>query len=112
MTGATDSIGYTAVFLKLIAGIAVGVFLIYSLYFHADYNYGFFKGILAFLGMLFFIGLVSMFPFGNTLTPILFEWFWHDIPFWEFTIFAWIVTGISFVANLMLFIGIAGEQRR
>ena len=43
-----------------------------------------------------------MVPFGTTFSPILFEWWWHDVPFWRFSPAAWSVTGLSMIANLLI----------
>jgi hypothetical protein len=53
-----------------------------------------------------------MIPFGTTFAPILFEWWWHDISFWDFTTPAWVVTGISMVANVLLVAGFGLAQAK
>ena len=89
------------VFLKSVSGIIVFGFLIYSLYFTGDYEVTIFMGIFAFIFLCIFIHITSKIPFVSTLSPILFEWFWHDIPFWKFTTAAWIVVGITVVTNIL-----------
>ncbi|OOZ74122.1 hypothetical protein BOW50_12535 [Solemya velum gill symbiont] len=104
MAEATMGIG---AILKYLSGFIVFGFLVYSLYFTGHYELTIFKGIIAFIVILFFIGLLSMIPFGTTFAPILFEWWWHDIQFWDFTTAAWVVTGISMLANILLISGLA-----
>jgi hypothetical protein len=60
------------------------------------------EGVIAFVMLSIFAGFTSMIPFGITFSPILFEWWWHDVPFWEFSTFAWAVTGISMIANALI----------
>lgn len=99
--------------LKAISGIVVFGFLLWSMYFQGTYEFGFFKGLLAFFVLSIFSGFTAMIPFGTTFAPILFEWWWHNVPFWEFSNPAWIVTGISMVANALLLFGIlAGSRQR
>lgn len=107
-----DAVAGIGVILKSISGFVVFVFLVWSMYFTGHYELGMFKGIVAFILLLFFSGFTSMFPFGTTFAPILFEWWWHDIAFWDFTTPAWIVTGISMMANLLLVAGIALSQNQ
>lgn len=88
--------------LKAISGLVVFGFLIWSMYFTGNYELTFFKGALAFVALSIFTGFTSMVPFGTTFAPILFEWWWHDVRFWEFSTAAWVVTGVSMVANVLL----------
>ena len=110
MSNISDAVVGTGAILKSVSGIVVFGFLIWSMYFTGHYELGIFKGILAFIVLSVFIGITSMIPFGTTFAPILFEWWWHDIPFWDFTTLAWIVTGISMAANLLLVTGIGLSQ--
>lgn len=107
-----DAIVNTGAILKAISGFIVFGFLIYSMYFTGHYELGIFKGVLAFVALSLFIGFTSMFPFGTTFAPILFEWWWHDIAFWDFTSPAWIVTSISMVANILIVAGIWLSQKQ
>ena len=101
----TEAAAGTGAILKSISGFIVFGFLIYSLYFTGCYELTIFKGILAFFVLAMFIGFTSMIPFGTTFAPIIFEWWWHNSPFWDFTTAAWIVTGISMAANLLVVFG-------
>lgn len=96
---------------KVISGIAVFSFLIWSMYFTGSYEPSFFKGVLAFIVLFIFTGFTSMVPFGTTFAPLLFEWWWHDVPFWNFSNAAWVITGISFAANLLILAAIPLESR-
>ena len=98
--------------LKAISGFVVLGFLVWSMYFQGSYEFGVFKGIVAFFLLLLFSGFTSMLPFGTTFAPILFEWWWHDVPFWEFSNAAWAATAISMVANVLLLIGILAESKK
>lgn len=98
--------------LKSVSGLIVFGFLIYSLYFTGYYELTILKGVLAFIALSIFIGFTSMIPFGATFSPILFEWWWHDIPFWDFTTAAWVVTSISMAANVLLVAGFGLAQGR
>lgn len=111
MSKVADSVSNTGALLKSVSGLIVFGFLVYSLYFTGYYELTIFKGIMAFIVLSFFIGFTSMIPFGTTFSPILFEWWWHDIPFWGFTTEAWVVTGISMAANVILLAGIGLSQR-
>jgi hypothetical protein len=97
--------------LKAISGFVVFGFLIWSMYFTGSYELTFFKGILAFVVLSIFVGFTSMIPFGTTLAPILFEWWWHDVRFWEFSAAAWVVTGVSMIANILLLAAVLLESR-
>lgn len=88
--------------LKASSVLMVFGFLIWSMYFTGSYELTFFTGILAFVALSIFTGFTSMVPFGTTFAPILFEWWWHDVPFWGFSTAAWGITGISMVANVLL----------
>lgn len=99
-----------AAVLKLAANIAVSIFLIWSVYFATSTDLGFWRGIIAFIGLVMFVGFVGMIPFGTTFAPILFEWWWHDVPFWEFSAAAWAVTSFSMLANVVALIAIVGSQ--
>lgn len=112
MSNVADAVGGTGAILKSVSGLIVFSFLIYSLYFTGYYELTMFKGILAFVVLSIFIGFTSMIPFGTTFSPILFEWWWHDISFWDFTAAAWVVTGISMAANILLVVGIGLFQRQ
>ena len=112
MSKVADSVSNTGALLKSVSGLIVFVFLIYSLYFTGNYELTILKGILAFIALSIFIGFTSMIPFGTTFSPILFEWWWHDTPFWEFTTEAWVVTGISMAANVLILAGITLSQRK
>ncbi len=97
--------------LKAISGIVVFGFLIWSMYFTGNYELTFFKGLLAFVALSIFVGFTSMVPFGTTFSPILFEWWWHDVSFWNFSTAAWVVTGISMAANVLILAAILLESR-
>ena len=85
---------------KHLCSFATFIFLCWSLFFTGDYSLGFFGGLIAFILMIFFVAFVQLFPFGTTLTPLLFEWWWHDRPFLDFSAPAWILAGISMAANI------------
>lgn len=108
----SEAVTGTGALLKSVSGLIVFGFLIYSMYFTGHYELGFFKGIVAFIVLGIFVGFTSMIPFGTTFAPILFEWWWHDIAFWDFTTPAWVITGISMVANVLLVAGIGLSQAR
>lgn len=112
MSNVADAVAGTGAILKSVSGLIVFGFLIYSLYFTGYYELTIFKGIIAFVALSIFIGFTSMIPFGTTFAPILFEWWWHDIVFWDFTTAAWVVTSISMAANVLLVIGIGLSQRQ
>ena len=112
MSGFSDAVMGTGAILKSVTGLIVFGFLIYSMYFTGHYEFGIFKGIVAFIVLGIFAGFTSMIPFGTTFAPILFEWWWHDIPFWDFTTPAWVITGISIVANVLLVAGIGLSQTK
>lgn len=95
------------VVLKPLTGILIFGFLIYSMFFTGHYELTFGKGIVAFILLLLFSGFVSMIPFGTTASPILFEWWWHDIAFWDFTTPAWTIALITLVVNIWLIFVIA-----
>ena len=110
MSDVAEAVVGTGVILKSVSGLIVFWFLIYSLYFTGYYELTIFKGIIAFIALSFFIGFTSMIPFGTTFSPILFEWWWHDTSFWDFTTVAWVVTGISMTANILFVAGIGLSQ--
>lgn len=112
MSNVADALTGTGAILKSVSGFIVFGFLIYSLYFTGYYELTIFKGILAFVVLSMFIGFTSMIPFGTTFAPILFEWWWHDISFWDFTTAAWVVTGISIAANVLLVTGLGLSERQ
>lgn len=105
-----QAISAIAAVLKLAANAAVFMFLIWSVYFASATNFGLWRGMIAFIALSVFAGFVGMFPFGTTFAPILFEWWWHDVPFWQFSAAAWSVTAFSMVANVLVLIGIFGSQ--
>jgi hypothetical protein len=107
---AMHAIGAIAASLKLAANTAVFVFLIWSTFFATTTNFGLWRGILAFVALTMFLGLVGMVPFGTTFAPLLFEWWWHDVPLWKFSAGAWSVTAFSIVANILVLITIFGSQ--
>lgn len=98
--------------LKTLSGFIVFGFLVYSLYFNGTYHLSFLKGVLALILLFFFVSFASMIPFGTTFSPIFFEWWWHDIPFWHFTTAAWVVTAISMAANILLVAGMATSKNQ
>jgi hypothetical protein len=71
-----QAISAIAAVLKLAANTAVFIFLIWSTHFATAASFGVWRGILAFVALTMFAGLVGMFPFGTTFAPILFEWWW------------------------------------
>jgi hypothetical protein len=95
-----ENIAITGAKLNNIAEYLVLAFLIYSTYFTGYKDLAIFQGII----MLVTIGAIYLYigviPFGLILTPILFEWLWLDIPFWNFSSLAWAVTGIAVIATL------------
>jgi|TARA_B110000211_G_C13893794_1_gene470785 hypothetical protein len=100
-----ENIAITGAKLNNIAEYLVLAFLIYSAYFTGYKDFTIFQGII----MLVTIGAIYLYigviPFGLILTPVLFEWLWLDIPFWNFSSLAWAVTGIVVTANIVLWIG-------
>ena len=68
------------------------------------------RGIIVFIFSSMFIGFVFGIPFGATFAPILFEWWLLDVPLDSISTFAWVVTGISLVANLLIVIGFASDR--
>lgn len=112
MSNTSQTIAETGTLLKSISGIIVFIFLIWSMYFTGDYELGIFKGILALIVLTIFIGFTSMIPFGTTFAPILFEWWWHDTPFWEFSTAAWVVTAISMLANILIVTGVGLSKQQ
>jgi hypothetical protein len=100
-----ENIAITGAKLNNIAEYLVLAFLIYSTYFTGYKDLAIFQGIIMLVtigAMYLYIGVI---PFGLILTPILFEWLWLDIPFWNFSSLAWAVTGIAVIANIVLWIG-------
>ena len=106
MSNISDAVFGTGAILKAVSGIIIFVFLIYSMYFTGSYELTLLKGIVAFILLSLFSSVLTMIPFGTTFAPILFEWWWHDVPFWDFSTPAWIVTGVALVANVILLAGI------
>ena len=106
MSNISETISSIGMLLKSLSGLVVFGFLVYSMYFMGHYDLGVIKGVLAFIFLLLFTGFVAMIPFGTTFAPILFEWWWHDIPFWDFSTGAWAVTTVSMVANCIIAAGI------
>lgn len=98
--------------LKAISGFVVFGFLVWSMYFQGSYEIGVLRGIVAFALLLIFSGVAAMIPFGTTFAPILFEWWWHDVPFWSFSTPAWVVTGVSMLANVLVLLAILAESRQ
>ena len=94
------------IILKNISALLVLGFLVYGAYFLANKEITLFFGIGIFILLSIFISVVHSFPFGATFTPILFEWWWLDITFWNFSEMAWIITGISMGANILFFVGV------
>lgn len=88
------------------------IFLVYSLYFTGDYEFSILKGIVAFILIVLFVWVSNSIPFGASLSPILFEWWWHDIPFWEFSTLAISISIANLVALSIFFGGIFLESRR
>jgi hypothetical protein len=101
----------TGVAVKLAANLAVFIFLVWSMYFVGDADFGLVRGVIAFFLLSFFTGFVGMIPFGTTFAPIIFEWWWHDVPFWEFSTAAWSVTGFSMLANVIALMGLLATQK-
>ena len=97
--------------LKAISGFSVFGFLIWSTYFTGTYELTLLKGIAAFVALSIFAGFTAMIPFGTTFAPILFEWWWHDVSFWNFSTSAWVITGISMAANALLIIALLLRSR-
>ena len=62
------------------------------------------KGIAGFILLVAFICFTNFIPFGYSLSPILFEWWWLDIPFWEFTTPA-IAISIANLVGLVVYLG-------
>ena len=99
------------VILKSISGIAIYVFLIWTTYFSGYYELSFFRGIIIFIIIGTFLGFVSYIPFGITFAPVIFEWWILDVPLSSISNFAWAVTGISLVANLLIVLGFASREQ-
>ena len=96
--------------LKSISGLAVFVFLIWTTYFSGYFELSFLRGIIIFIIIAIFLGFLSGIPFGITFAPIIFEWWIFDAPLSSISTFAWAVTGISLVANLLIAIGFASSD--
>ena len=92
--------------LKLLCSNLAFFFMVYSMYFTGDYDLNVWKGIGCLFILAFFCWIVSMIPFGHSLSPILFEWWWHDIPFWEFTTPAWVISIANLVCIVIVFAGV------
>jgi hypothetical protein len=92
--------------LKVLCSNLAFFFMIYSLYFTGDYELSFLKGIGCFFLLAIFCYFLAIIPFGHSLSPILFEWWWHDIPFWEFSKLAWGLSIANFVCIAFIFIGV------
>ena len=112
MSNFSEAVLGTGAILKSVSGIIIFGFLIWSMYFTGHYELGIFKGILAFIVLSFFIGITSMIPFGTTFAPFLFEWWWHDVAFWDFSTPAWVITGISVTANILLVMAMASSHNQ
>jgi len=106
MSSFSDGSLYLGIILKNISDLLVFGFLVYGAYFLANKEITLFVGIGIFILLSIFIGVVHSFPFGATFAPILFEWWWLDITFWNFSDMAWIITCISMVANTLFFVGV------
>ena len=80
-------------------------FLIYSTYFTEYKDFTNYQDLmmLVVIGVMYLI--VGAIPFGMILTPILFEWLFLDIPFWDFSMFAWAVTFTITATNVMVWVG-------
>ena len=105
MSMSGEEIAIAGAKLNNIAEYLVLAFLIYTAYFAGYKELTILQGIM----MLVFIGTIYMYvgviPFGLILTPILFEWLWLDISFWDFSLLAYAVTGITVIANTVLLVG-------
>ncbi len=97
--------------IKMLTSLAIGVFVIWSLYWGGNTDLGLFSGLFAFVFVVLGMGLLSQVPFGTTLMPILFEWYWHDIPFWGFSAVAWILVCASMLGNILIFLGVYLDSR-
>src|SRR5512132_226990 len=106
-----SAIAMLGVELKVISGTVVFGFLVWILYFTGAYEFTLFKGVLAFVALSIFTGLLSRVPFGTTFTPMLFEWWWHNVPFRKFSTAAWAITGASMIANVLVLAAVLLEAR-
>jgi hypothetical protein len=107
-----QGIAAIAALLKLASNFAVFFFLVWSMYFVTNPHFGIVRGIVAFVVLGLFSGFVGMFPFGTTFAPILFEWWWHDVPFGKISTAAWTVTAFSMLANILIVIGAFGADNK
>jgi len=96
--------------LKIFCANLAFFFMVYSLYFTSDYELSAWKGIGCFFLLALFCGILSIITFGNSLSPILFEWWWHDIPFWEFTTPALVISIANLVCLVIIFAGAYFEK--
>ena len=87
-------------------------FMVYSLYFTGDYELSILKGIGSLICLAIFCYILGLVPFGHSLSPILFEWWWHDIPFWEFTTPAWAISIANLVAIVVIFAGVYLDSKK
>lgn len=97
--------------LKLLSSNIAFFFMIYSLYFTGDYELTILKGIGCLFVLAIFCWFLSIIPFGHSLSPILFEWWWHDIPFWEFSNLAWGISIANFVCIGLIFLGVFLDEK-
>jgi hypothetical protein len=97
---------------KSISGIAVFVFLIWTTYFSGYFELSFLRGIIIFIIIAMFLGFLSGIPFGITFAPVIFEWWIFEAPLSGISTFAWVVTGISLIANLLIILGFASMEQK
>jgi uncharacterized membrane protein YbaN (DUF454 family) len=90
---------------SVLSTFVTSIFMIYSAFFFGDSPDGFLNVIITLAGLLFFTWIVYTIPFISLASPILFEWWWHDIPFWEFTDYAMYATYISIGSVLLVLVG-------
>lgn len=104
--------GQKAILLRVLTLNLAFFFMVYSLYFTGDYELTILKGIGCFICLAAFCFIVGLIPFGHSFSPMLFEWWWHDIPFWEFTTPAWAISIANLVAILAIFAGAYFDSKK
>ena len=73
-------------------------------YFAPEYNFTLWTGILAFVLLSFFAGLIYKIPYiGQALLPVAWEWWWLDISINEVSGLAWVLAVLSLANEAILF---------
>jgi len=88
-----------------IAQIAIFIYLLWSMFFMTDEAFTV-LGVIGHTAVLaVFCGLLMLVPVaGISFLPVLFDWWWHDIPFSEIGTIPWTLSFIVFIGLAYLHI--------